>query len=77
MSQRLGFTNLANQRVWHLIDCMKDTRSVGRIAQDAVNRAMGKNKPTYYPTVDSGDYVVIINCNNLEFTNALMLRMLL
>ncbi|KAF0271732.1 hypothetical protein FOG51_03113 [Hanseniaspora uvarum] len=70
MSQRLGFTNLANQRVWHLIDCMKDTRSVGRIAQDAVNRAMGKNKPTYYPTVDSGDYVVIINCNNLEFTNA-------
>lgn len=70
MSQRLGFTGLSNQRVWHLIDCMKDKRSVGRIAQDAVNRAMGKHKPTYYPTIDSGDYVVIINCNSLEFTNA-------
>ncbi|OBA26348.1 ribosomal protein L13 [Hanseniaspora valbyensis NRRL Y-1626] len=67
MSQKIGNTVMSTARVWHLIDCKKDLRTMGRISQDVVNKLMGKHKPIYHPSADVGDYVVLINCNSLEF----------
>lgn len=40
---------------------------MGRISQEVVAKLMGKHKPIYHPSADVGDYVVIINCNHLDF----------
>ncbi|MCH2597471.1 MAG: 50S ribosomal protein L13, partial [Pirellulales bacterium] len=29
---------------------------------------MGKHRPTYPPHVDTGDYVVVVNCEKIKFT---------
>lgn len=40
----------------------------GRIATIIADKLIGKNKPTYTPHVDGGDYVVVINAANLVVT---------
>lgn len=41
---------------------------VGRLAPQIARLLMGKHKPTYTPHVDAGDYVVVVNAKNVEFT---------
>jgi large subunit ribosomal protein L13 len=54
------------QRKWHLID-VKD-RVLGQIATDIARKLMGKEKPTYTPNVDSGDYVIVVNASEVRVT---------
>lgn len=53
-------------RQWHLINA--DGLSVGRVAVTIANLLRGKNKPTYSPQVDTGDFVVVINAEKVRFT---------
>lgn len=53
-------------RNWYVIDASTD--SLGRIATKAAHILRGKNKPTYTPHVDCGDYVIIINASKVKLT---------
>lgn len=46
----------------------KETRTLGRVATAIAQTLMGKHKPIYNPTIDSGDYVVVSNCNYINVT---------
>lgn len=56
------------QRQWHHIDA--ENAVVGRIARDAAVLLRGKQKPTFAPHIDGGDFVVITNCEKAVFTGA-------
>jgi len=51
---------------WWLVDATD--KVVGRLASELAMVLMGKNRPTYTPHVDNGDYVVVINVEKLVFT---------
>jgi large subunit ribosomal protein L13 len=51
---------------WWLVDA--SDKVVGRLASDLAMVLMGKNRPTYTPHVDNGDYVVVINVDKVVFT---------
>ena len=52
--------------VWHLIDARNQV--LGRLASQVVMILRGKHKPTFSPNYDCGDYVVIINANDVKLT---------
>ena len=49
---------------WIVIDA-KD-QILGRMATKIAPILMGKNKPTYTPHVDTGDYVIVINAEKVK-----------
>lgn len=51
---------------WYVIDAA-DQR-LGRLATEVANILRGKNKPTFTPHMDTGDFVVIINAEKIEVT---------
>lgn len=51
-------------RSWHLIDASDAT--LGRISTVAASLLIGKGKPTFTSHMDGGDFVVIINADNLK-----------
>jgi len=53
-------------RNWHLVDL--DGKVLGRVATDIAKLLSGKDKPTFTPHVDGGDYVVVINASKVEVT---------
>lgn len=68
MSQKLGHTGLAFARLWHHVDVAQDKRTLGRLASSIALTLMGKHKPVYHQSQDSGDYVVVTNCQQLRVT---------
>nr|AIA21525.1 50S ribosomal protein L13 [Neopyropia fucicola] len=44
---------------WYVIDAKNQT--LGRISTHISNILRGKNKPSYTPHLDTGDYVIVIN----------------
>jgi len=50
---------------WWLVDA--EDKIVGRLASDIATILMGKHRPTYTPHVDTGDYVVVTNCEKVVF----------
>jgi large subunit ribosomal protein L13 len=54
------------QPKWYLIDA--EGQVLGRLAVKAANIIRGRNKPTYTPNVDTGDYVVIVNAEKIVLT---------
>ena len=54
------------QPKWYLIDA--EGQVLGRLAVKVANIIRGRNKPTYTPSVDTGDYVVIINAEKVVLT---------
>ncbi len=50
---------------WWLVDAAG--KRVGRLASDLAMILMGKHRPTYTPHIDTGDYVVVINAEKVEF----------
>lgn len=50
-------------RKWYVIDATDVV--LGRLAVQTANLLRGKNKPTYAPNVDGGDFVVIINAEKI------------
>ena len=53
-------------RDWYLVDA--DGKTLGRLATQIANILRGKNKPTYTPHVDVGDFVVVINAEKVHVT---------
>ena len=53
-------------REWVLIDA--EDQVLGRVASRAANILRGKTKPQYTPHVDVGDFVVIVNADNIRVT---------
>jgi large subunit ribosomal protein L13 len=51
---------------WYVVDATD--KPVGRLAVDIAKVLMGKNKPTYTPHVDTGDFVVVINAEKVLLT---------
>ncbi|OIR04282.1 50S ribosomal protein L13 [mine drainage metagenome] len=54
------------QPKWYLIDA--DGEVLGRLAVKAANIIRGRNKPSYTPHVDTGDFVIIINADKVAVT---------
>lgn len=52
------------QRSWWLIDA-KD-QLLGHVAVKAATLLRGKHKPTFTPHVDTGDFVVVINADQIK-----------
>ena len=50
---------------WWLVDA--NEKKVGRLASDIATILMGKHRPTYTPHVDTGDYIVVVNAEKVEF----------
>ena len=53
-------------RAWHVIDA--NDAVLGRIATRAAMLLMGKHKPTYATSIDTGDHVIIINAAKVKLT---------
>jgi len=54
------------ERRWLHVDA--DGAVVGRLAVEIAKRLMGKDKPTYTPHVDTGDYIVVTNAEKVRLT---------
>lgn len=54
------------KRQWLLIDATDKT--LGHLASEVAMILRGKNKPEYTPSMDTGDYVVIINAEKVAVT---------
>ncbi len=51
---------------WYLVDA--EGKVLGRLATQVASILRGKNKPNYTPSMDLGDYVVIINAEKIKVT---------
>lgn len=50
-------------RSWFIIDCKE--QKLGRLATIIVALLKGKVKPHYYPSINIGDYIILINANSI------------
>lgn len=57
-------------REWVLVDA--NDQNLGRLATKIASLLIGKHKPTYMPGVDTGDYVVVVNCERISVTGKKM-----
>lgn len=51
---------------WFIVDAAGKT--LGRLASQVATRLRGKHKPEYTPHVDTGDFIVIINADQIKVT---------
>ena len=54
------------ERKWYVVDAAGVP--MGRLASRVASVLRGKNKPTYTPNVDTGDFVIIINTDKAVLT---------
>lgn len=50
-------------RNWYLIDCQG--QRLGRLATTIASLLKGKTKSQYHPSIDTGDYIVLINADSI------------
>lgn len=55
------------ERDWLIIDA--EGLVLGRLATEVASRLRGKHKPTFAPHIDTGDHVIIINCDKVVLTS--------
>lgn len=53
-------------RKWYVIDA--NGKPTGRIAMEAARILQGKNKPTWAPHLDNGDFVIVVNADKVIMT---------
>lgn len=51
-------------RKWYVVDATGYT--LGRLASEVAKVLRGKNKPTYTPSMDTGDYVIVVNAEKVK-----------
>ncbi len=51
---------------WKLVDA--NGKNLGRLATQIAIILLGKDKPTFTPGVDTGDYVVVVNAERITVT---------
>ncbi|MBW4650834.1 MAG: 50S ribosomal protein L13 [Kastovskya adunca ATA6-11-RM4] len=51
---------------WYVIDA--NNQRLGRMASEIAMILRGKNKPTYTPHMDTGDFVIVVNAEKVAVT---------
>ena len=54
------------ERKWYVVDATGHT--LGRLSAEVAKILRGKNKPTFTPHFDAGDYVIIVNAEKIKVT---------
>ena len=54
------------ERKWYVVDATDMT--LGRLASEVAKDLRGKNKPTFTPHIDTGDYVIVVNAEKIKVT---------
>lgn len=54
------------ERKWYVVDA--EGIPLGRLASKVASVLRGKNKPSYTPNVDTGDFVIVINSDKIVLT---------
>ncbi|MCX8131354.1 MAG: 50S ribosomal protein L13 [Clostridia bacterium] len=54
------------KRKWYIVDA--EGKPLGRLASEVAKILRGKNKPTYTPHVDTGDFVIVLNAEKVVLT---------
>ena len=54
------------ERKWYVVDATGHT--LGRLSSEIASILRGKNKPTYTPHIDTGDYVIVVNADKIHVT---------
>lgn len=57
-------------RKWYVVDA--EGKTLGRLASEVAKVLRGKNKPTFTPHVDTGDYVIVVNAEKIAVTGKKM-----
>ena len=58
------------ERKWYVVDAAGMT--LGRLSAEVAKVLRGKNKPTYTPFLDMGDYVIVVNADKVTVTGKKM-----
>lgn len=56
----------ASKKKWYIIDAKGKT--LGRLSTEVAKLLMGKNKPEFMPNLDMGDFVIVINADQVVVT---------
>jgi large subunit ribosomal protein L13 len=63
-------TFLPNQETleqkWYVVDAAE--QRLGRLASEVANVLRGKNKPSFTPHMDTGDFIIVINAEKVVVT---------
>jgi len=54
------------ERTWYVVDATGHT--LGRLTSEIAAILRGKNKPTFTPHIDTGDYVIVVNADKIKTT---------
>ena len=54
------------ERKWYVVDA--EGQTLGRLATKIASVLRGKHKPTYSPSVDNGDFVIVVNAEKIHVT---------
>ena len=54
------------EKKWYVVDATGYT--LGRLASEIAKILRGKNKPTFTPHIDTGDYVIVVNADKIKVT---------
>ncbi|MFV0503914.1 MAG: 50S ribosomal protein L13 [Lachnospirales bacterium] len=54
------------ERKWYVVDATDHT--LGRLTSEIAKILRGKHKPIYTPSLDTGDYIVVINADKIKVT---------
>lgn len=54
------------ERKWYVVDATGHT--LGRLCAEIARILRGKHKPIYSPSVDAGDYVIVVNADKIKVT---------
>lgn len=54
------------ERKWYVVDATGYT--LGRLSSEVAKILRGKHKPIFTPHIDTGDYVIIVNAQNIKVT---------
>jgi large subunit ribosomal protein L13 len=54
------------EKKWYVVDA--EGQTLGRLSSEIAKVLRGKNKPTYTPHIDTGDYVIVVNAEKIKVT---------
>lgn len=60
------------ERKWYVVDA--EGQTLGRLAAEVAKVLRGKNKPTFTPHVDTGDYVIVVNAAKVKVTGKKLIK---
>ncbi len=54
------------ERKWYVVDA--ENKTLGRLATEVAKVLRGKHKPIFTPSMDTGDYVIVVNAEKVKVT---------